>query len=460
MANIKVICVINDTPEDIYFNNKETPSDNVTVKAGQSGFTPGKNQEGCDIPDCSDSRYYDGHHFSIEKQSDHTVLYAIWKIDNQVYYSSADYYRSACEETKIPGDSTFNDKPKVIWVKSDSIKLYDIDSPVIKINNTFYGGHYQADIPVIGPDFHWEHAYVRVRPQYNDPNEYVDFCCYGGVTPSGGIKNYYPVVQTVGDLTLARTICCFDPNDTRDNYDRKKGGDLIFGDCCGVLYLISGVCHQMANRVLFAGFGSPIMYPNVSFVTYILWGHYGNPGGNPGTSIVDLDWFTYLAMCKYKIAQPQAGILKDTAALTQAKNEIHDQLLTTAGNIKQNDPVLASTIEFEVNNAGDKNIESNRMVNLIQVTFGPQYDSTKTNNILSAHKNFMNFKNQYDQGLLQKNITPDKYALDVNQQFSDLLEKFYQELGDADYQKLLRAGYDDKYVLVNPDILAEVYSNL
>lgn len=119
----------------------------------------------------------------------------------------------------------------------------------------FNYGHYFLDVPSPLPQDTAAHAYVRAVPF--DGGKTIDFECYGGTS---GRENRYPALSFIASedqLRLARIICCFDSKDKRDSYARKPKlspelaftGELLLGDCCGIVYLYSGVCHQMANRI-------------------------------------------------------------------------------------------------------------------------------------------------------------------------------------------------------------------
>ena len=129
------------------------------------------------------------------------------------------------------------------------------------------------------------HSFVVVR-SFNG-NETISFECWGGVARKPGQEPdlHYPAETFLAgeyELILARTICCFDPNDTRTDYKHRSGGKLKLGDCSGIIYGRTGVCHQMANRICAAvtsidvGDRADMAAYNAS---HAIWGTYG--GGEP-----------------------------------------------------------------------------------------------------------------------------------------------------------------------------------
>lgn len=140
------------------------------------------------------------------------------------------------------------------------------------------------------------HSFVVVRSF--DGGETINFECWGGVATQQGQEPDldYPAETFLAneyELLLARTICCFDPQDVRTNYNVKPDfgkfepkGKLSLGDCCGIIYGIRGVCHQMANRICAAvtdadaGDRADMAAYNAS---HLIWGTYGD-GPNPDAS--------------------------------------------------------------------------------------------------------------------------------------------------------------------------------
>jgi hypothetical protein len=157
----------------------------------------------------------------------------------------------------------------------------------------FSGGYYNLEIPMLD----WaQHTYVVVDIM----NDIIKFPCYGDVDTEHLLEgSVYPALlykpqilppytdygtKLNGDLWLARAIACGDPSeDPRCTYDRKSGGSYLFGDCCGIVYAINGVCHHMEARILWACERSPIVWPPSATASFWVWfdvlkatGFYGN----------------------------------------------------------------------------------------------------------------------------------------------------------------------------------------
>ncbi len=169
------------------------------------------------------------------------------------------------------------------------------------------------------------HAYVKVVSF--DGSQTVNFDCYGGTSTDNHPEDWiYPAlsfVATEAQLRLARTICCFDPNDIRTNYGNKPNlspvepsGKLHLGDCSGIIYLHSGVCHQMANRICAAvtnldvgDLADMAMYND----THLIWKACGSPPPPVGPQPVwDLIYAAFSGQMTLTDAQlGQAGVDKN-----------------------------------------------------------------------------------------------------------------------------------------------------
>jgi hypothetical protein len=140
-----------------------------------------------------------------------------------------------------------------------------------------------------------QHAFAVL---FADGGERVEFGCYGGTDRNPGKNLVYPAdfrPPYIADLNppplgkslrstlrVARGMAQFSLNpEVRDSYNRTSGGYLNRGDCSGLLYGVQGVCHQMCNRVLWAGSRNlgftytPVNFPPSMRVSHPLYGFWG-----------------------------------------------------------------------------------------------------------------------------------------------------------------------------------------
>lgn len=81
----------NNSSQDIVLTSTETADDTSPVDAVTVGHTGGKDGNYCNIPDCSASQYFDGHHMLIAPAgANPSWQIALWNNDAQnhlLYYS-------------------------------------------------------------------------------------------------------------------------------------------------------------------------------------------------------------------------------------------------------------------------------------------------------------------------------------------------------------------------------------
>ncbi|NJD90410.1 MAG: hypothetical protein FIA91_02670 [Geobacter sp.] len=253
------------------------------------------------------------------------------------------------------------------------------------------------------------------------------FDCYGSHT---GPKRKYPVSKGNGSRRLAVTISCFDPDDSRgnseSNFDRKNGGKLGLGDCSGIIYAVSGVCHQMANRIITESGQLVTSAPGYLMGSFITYGAYGSPIGRP-------DWFwpIYLPACK---------MLADSSGITPKHTEFSQR-------------VIDSEMEFGVKHA-DKLYE-NRMSLVVENRLGKDYSAAKLAKLSKIHLKFIESKLKVDDDYLSNVINSIEHTYRVNDLNRQSFISMHDVLGEKDFEALFGAPAID-HPLINPEIAAQL----
>lgn len=151
---------------------------------------------------------------------------------------SAGLKANCSHDTKVP---TPNPVPDYLECsKSDqsftfTIKSAWTDDPP---GYVFNYGHY--GIAVVTEPVHGVHTYLVVKSFFG--KETIKFPCWGGAHTGPHDDNvdvHYPAQTFLGgeyELTLARTISCFNAEDIRNEYKKDDNGKLGLGDCSGIIY--------------------------------------------------------------------------------------------------------------------------------------------------------------------------------------------------------------------------------
>ena len=147
------------------------------------------------------------------------------------------------------------------------------------------GGFYDCLGPVA------QHSYVMAEGERR-----TYFECYGGTS---GPNSQYPGDLWTGrwfeyenlgksvsaDLTLA-IVASSGQTAWHEHFDQRTprpDGGWLFGDCSGITYGVTGVCHQMANRILYATNGPDnfssnrcVVWPLSLNATALRYGFFGD----------------------------------------------------------------------------------------------------------------------------------------------------------------------------------------
>jgi hypothetical protein len=94
MANQRLWAVGNATGLNANLTSTNGNQDSAKLPLGGITHTGGQNGDYIQIPDCSGSQWYDGHHILIQA-NDHSWTVSVWSNDEQngqLYWSPADAY--------------------------------------------------------------------------------------------------------------------------------------------------------------------------------------------------------------------------------------------------------------------------------------------------------------------------------------------------------------------------------
>lgn len=253
------------------------------------------------------------------------------------------------------------------------------------------------------------------------------FDCYGS---HKGPKRNYPVSEGNGSRRLAVTISCFDPDDPRgkseSNFDRKSGGRLGLGDCSGIIYAVSGVCHQMANRIIAQSGLMVTTAPGYIVGSFLTYGAYGSPNSRP-------DWFwpVYLPTC-----MALAGSCGAIPKHTEFRQRVIDSEMDLG--VKHTDALY-----------------ENRMRLLVEDRLGRDYSEDTLSKLSKIHLDFIEDKSKVDDGYLSNAIDASEHARRVNDLNRQSFISMRDVLGEKDFEALFGAPSID-HPLIDPEIAAQL----
>lgn len=288
-------------------------------------------------------------------------------------------------------------------------------------------GYYNCFVKITGRVKWAQHTFCSVEKS----GDVVWFDCYGGHgkerkgyvypaefrTTSLLRKNSETGKKEVDmNLALARGICCGNPYDIRTVYNHTSGGERSpwrrHGDCSGLVYGLTGVCHQMCSRIMMAsgqGTSSLIDRPSSFEISRLFYGNWG--GGRAAKKLVQ-------RVEKMMRFDKQSEIEGSRSLL---ENQFFEDLnfhLGGAYGVENRRAALGVMVMSHVSSESDLTIEE--LVDLDQIT--------------------QRIKEDVDRQLLGGSIRNDEYAGAVNGAIDRFVMSVMERLGVDEFVRIF--GFD------------------
>jgi len=221
----------------------------------------------------------------------------------------------------------------------------------------------------------------------------------------------------------------------------------------GIIYGVTGVCHQTSNRILYPS-RKLVSRARGYWASLILYGTYGTNGLAPL-----LEWEARKARCA-KVAgtlgakkKPLTPKLAAMSARPAAAEEVGLQSYVekVVGMYEQQ---TRSITLAAVPKAERIDLLARELELMADFRLGAERDSKKIRSLQRLQADLLKEKDDLDQGLIGKDLTAEDYARKVNRLVSDLLKRGAAELGKESYTRLFGVAPDVVFQLVDPRILA------
>lgn len=193
-----------------------------------------------------------------------------------------------------------------------------------------------------------------------------------------------------------------------------------------IIYGITGLCHQAANRILIPA-ATTVENARFYLVSTGLYGTYGT----------DASRFFH----KHHITQMMFIEMpnEDTSEKEFIKN-IQD--LYSTSNIKNtnaNEPINYNSKEFEL---------------FLQYRLKKNLSDIHKNKLIEIHEKFHKKIKEMENDLNNKKISPKDYANKINNEISDTLSEFSKELTQEEFEKIFGIKPGEQILLIDPKIMA------
>lgn len=238
-------------------------------------------------------------------------------------------------------------------------------------------------------------------------------------------------------------------------WGRSSGGQVICSgeadsrqaDClaqknshAGLLYGLTGVCHQTANRILYPAHCIVSGATNY-WLTAFIYGTYG-------LSVVKFQARIKNCLGEQESQLPRLdstnGQLSNEAAYLQRINKLHTNAL----------------IKYRQTGSTKEQMVFHLLQNELKLTITYRLgstDSPKVANSLVKHQaELLREKNFYDRALMAKRLDPLHYADKVNTIINTAFKNINKSLGETSYQKMF--GIQPEIQLIDPQIMFTCYN--
>lgn len=273
-----------------------------------------------------------------------------------------------------------------------------------------------------------QHSFVVAE---SDEGETTYFDCYGG--HEGDNLQHTETIE--GDISLARLIACGDAEDVREQYDLKSGGYYDLGDSCGILYGVTGVCHQMSNRILYSAENPTIVEPPSSRLSYFLYGVYGP----------SLPFMTnYMG---WSFPEPFITKLKEAQELAVEEAMLKKSIKNTE------DPFLKKILRYHLETkTAEANVEGEFEI-FIDHFVGEKAELEDKHELLLTHRRLMGQKRALDRRLLGSQIDPQDYAARTNEINRQMLNAIASTIGADAFKEIfgIQPSELEDYTLVREE---------
>ena len=252
----------------------------------------------------------------------------------------------------------------------------------------------------------------------------------------------------------------------------------------GIIYGVTGVCHQTANRILYPA-RVTVTDAGGYWASVLAYGTYGtrfivpffppifSVGASAGASA---EFFARLKACNAQLDVPALKsnvsirpLNKNTQAQSKPKNNPEEIYIQKVADIYTEEMKTSSLLQkrnlacFDSKAMNEKNatLLGKELKLMMEFRLGGNQDPQITEPVLKKQSDFLKQKGKIDTEFNSADFSTEKYVKEVNDQFGDLLISLPDILGKEEYEKIFNLSPLDKgFVLVDPEIAVKALNQI
>jgi len=256
----------------------------------------------------------------------------------------------------------------------------------------------------------------------------------------------------------------------------------------GIIYGVTGVCHQTANRILYparvtvseaGGYWASILAYGVygtRFIVPFFLSIFSFGASAAASAAASAEFFARLETCNAELYVPALksnvsirSLNKNTQVQPQPKNTPEDIYIQKVADIYTEERKTSSLLQkrnlecFDSKVMNEKNatLLGKELKLMMEFRLGGNQDPQITEPVLKQQSDFLKEKGKIDNEFSSADFSTEKYVKEVNDQFGDLLISLPDILGKEEYEKIFNLSPLDKgFVLVDQDIAVEALKQI
>lgn len=276
-----------------------------------------------------------------------------------------------------------------------------------------------------------------------------------------------PGINQIADHTYVRTA---DGRGVWGCWGRSDGGREICrgtgsskkADCLsqpwgtsGIIYGVTGVCHQTANRILSPA-GALVSKAHAYWLSSAVYGTYGRDPLVWGAQQLRCAWTRGDKALKATIKSAP----EDSAREITSKKQSAEEQAYTRQILDLYKDVTSSSKDFSADKALTSKLLNKELEIAINIKLKGQISTAKQEGTLKIQRDIHIGTDKLVSDLYAESISPSAFAQKANDFFNKNFKSMSKEMGRENYQKLFGVSADQYVILINPDVMTKPYKSI
>lgn len=240
----------------------------------------------------------------------------------------------------------------------------------------------------------------------------------------------------------------------------QGNGNATMGNCisqpnswAGIIYGVTGVCHQTANRILYPAHVT-VSKAGGYWASTLAYGVYGTPASM-------IEWSARLVACSLvsnDITSIRA-LEMDTRSQVLSQEDTEKAYLEKVMALYSETMQTPQTLRAEVKEDESYSLIGKELELMMEFRLGRSLDAQITKSILKQQYDFLKEKHEMDYNLYSTDLSVEKHVKEMNDLFGDTLRRIAEILEKDQFEKIFGlTPPDGSFGLIDPKIAVKVHA--